>query len=383
MPMLSILLPILLLPQDESPRLRTRLDNGAVILVERMPSAKTLSVQLFASSRGTEESEATTGRRHLLEHLLSRPMLEERLETLGGFLNMRTLRDATVLDITAGATQLDLALDTLRDLLKPIDPTPEQLEKEKRVVREEIVLMGEPQRLAMAAWKAGYGAAGLDPIGSVEGISEATNEEMKALQRRQFSSDGLVLVICGNVSLQDATLRAKALLQPKKVVAGPAAEPRGRGVPGRSDVVGIGEARGAFVGSYRDPETMATLAAAFAIASEFGDSFVSYTPTALNSMIVVGKTDGNSGLGRRVDALTAGDASRMFSAGKQMAQLWLDRQLADPHQAAFLRGLLLIHGEAQRPEIMSERIAEMTQDQFIKALDLFKEAKAAVAVGSR
>jgi len=74
-------LALLFSPPQQPPRLRTLLDNGAVVLVEPVPSA-TISVQLFASSKYAPETAASHGYRHLLEHLIARGdgTLDRRLE---------------------------------------------------------------------------------------------------------------------------------------------------------------------------------------------------------------------------------------------------------------------------------------------------------------
>ena len=76
-------------PVDQPPRLRTVFQNGAVSIVERMPGAKTIAVQLFASSRGTEETPISNGLRHLLEQIRVRalqvrltPELQEAIQIL-------------------------------------------------------------------------------------------------------------------------------------------------------------------------------------------------------------------------------------------------------------------------------------------------------------
>src|SRR5688500_7954220 len=97
--MLSLLAPLCLLqvPIQQPPRLRTVLPSGAIVLVERMPAATSLSVQLFASARAVPESKQTHGWRHLLEHLVARGPkgdIDARLESQGAFMRARTLRDA-------------------------------------------------------------------------------------------------------------------------------------------------------------------------------------------------------------------------------------------------------------------------------------------------
>src|SRR5579862_2564739 len=85
-------------PTGQPERLRTILDNGAVVEVERDRTAKRLAIQLLVSSRSTPDTPTTYGYRHLLEHLEAPGRdvtLDKRLETRGGFLTAETLRDAT------------------------------------------------------------------------------------------------------------------------------------------------------------------------------------------------------------------------------------------------------------------------------------------------
>src|SRR5688500_3617518 len=108
----SFLLLLAAATQDESPRLRTVLPNGAIILAERMPSAPTVSVQLFASSKRVPETAETHGRRHLLEHILAKgpkKNLDTRLESSGAFLEAFTHRDAMQLGVTCGPGRLNMA----------------------------------------------------------------------------------------------------------------------------------------------------------------------------------------------------------------------------------------------------------------------------------
>src|SRR5690242_17678119 len=95
---------------DEPPRLRTVLDNDAVILVEPMPKEPTISVQLFASAKYVPETEATHGFRHLLEHLVAHGdgTIDPKLESQACFMDAETLRDAMQIEFRVGPNQLQL-----------------------------------------------------------------------------------------------------------------------------------------------------------------------------------------------------------------------------------------------------------------------------------
>lgn len=371
---------------QESPRLRTRLGNGAIVLAERMPGAHTLSVQLFASSNRVEETPDTHGRRHLLEHLVAEGpgrKLDQRLESNACVLLARTHRDATQFEVTGNGGSLDLALSAIGTILQPLKIDQGRIDVEAGVLSQEIAIQPDSGRLSSAAWSAAYGAEGLDPLGNLESIRGATPAALLDLQTRQFAPNGLVLVISGPIDLDQATKAASKVLSGLKGnIAFATASKRGKGSPGRMESQGTyGEARGALVKDYKDPGTVASLAVALAIAGQFEQSFVTYTPSVHNGLVIIGKTDDNSGLGLKIDAMSLGSVSELFPLGKLMAKAWVERQLRTPSGSAYLRGLLLSQGEAHSPELMLEAIDRMTIDDFRSAFARFCKENAAIAVG--
>lgn len=371
---------------QESPRLRTRLPNGAVILVERMAEARTLSVQLFASSKRAQEIPANHGQRHLLEHLIAEGPdrnLDARLESNGCLLLARTHRDAMQFEITGNAAQLDLALDAISSTLQPLKIDKDRLAREVKIITQEVGLLADPARLSSAAWRAAYGDAGLDPQGTVAGIGAAAIDGIAELQKRHFAPDGLVLVISGPVDLEQATNRAKKILSNIKPWPTPSPNMRRTaGKSGRGEAVGaFGEARAILVKGYQDPGTVAALAVALALAAQFEDSFVIYTPSVQNGLVIVGKTDDNSGLGLKIDSMSDGSEAALYAVGKTLARAWVERQIKTPSGSANIRGLLLSQGEAQSPELMLEAIDRVTQDDFRAAFYRIRKDSAVIAVG--
>jgi hypothetical protein len=367
---------------QDAPRMRTLLPNGATILVERMPEATTLSVQLFA--RADIDGPATVGWRHLLEHLIVKGRggtLPQRVEAQGIFMTARTYRDSTQIEVYAAPHQLDEALAAVRETLLPLRISEEELQREKQIIEEEIALLTDAQRLSIAAWQAGWGERAGDPVGTAEGIAEVTTDELRGLQNVHFEPPRLVLAIAGPVGLDAATRAARAILEdlPRQDHNFPDFGP---GKPGRVQTEeAYGEARGALVEGWSKPQTAWCLAAALAIASEFDSAFVTYTPSDLPGLVLVGRTDFNAGIGLMIDDLPDGDAARLFEVGKILARRWLTRHYESPSGVAFLRGKLMLQGT--RPEVLEEHIERMSWQDFLQGLSRFRRENAAIAVGTR
>jgi hypothetical protein len=379
-----LLLPILLSnAQESSNRLKTVLPNKATVLVERMPEAANVSVQLFASARGLEESPATHGRRHLLEHLMADdPALDRRLETLGMILKAETYRDAMLLQIDCKTEHVALAIEALVSLTRPRPVDESAIMREVFILAEELALASDARRLSMALWGQAYGDEGLDPLGAHAIMRETSPAALADLWKRQWSADRVVLAVAGGINVAETTRAASAALASLAPAAASDRRLRPAGKAGTATASdAIGEARGALVGSFAEPGTAATLAAALALASEREGAFVTYTPSVENGLIVVGEEGSRPGFGAWVDSLKANDHARLFPVGKDLAERWVKRYLRTPEGTAFLRGYLLVQSPAARPEQLLENIANMTDDAFLSGLSLFGESACVEAVG--
>jgi hypothetical protein len=375
----------LLAGQGQPPRLRTVLPNGAAILVEPMPS-RSVSIQLWASSRGVEERPETHGLRHLLEHVLALGPdrdLDRRLESKGGFLRARTFRDATQVEITVPADQLDLGFTALGEVLKPLRVSPEQLSKEVKIIDQELGLLDDDALLNEAAWTKGFGQTALDPFGDLEMMRAATPEDVESIRKKQFAASNLVVVVVGPVNLDGATAMARSVVGSLPKVAASPMRDRMWGMPGPAEVDAYGEARAAIVPEFASSKTVGALAAALAIASKLEDCYVTYTPSTKNGLVILGRTDAKQGLGVYVDGLDPSAVAGLLLRGKSLAASWVQQKLRTPAGVGYLRGLLLSQGIENRPEMMLDAIQALDYKAFAAGVQALKKGTAVEVVGTR
>jgi len=369
-------------PIIQPPRLRTVLPNGAVILVEKIPAAKSLTMSLFVSSRGVSETYATNGYRHLIEHLAVKGRdgrLDTRLEAAGGFLSASTFRDVTAYEMTLPPGALKLGASAASEILRVPETDVEGIAREIKVIRQEGALRDDVALLTSAAWEKAYGERGLDAFGTVDRVSGARREDLARIQLAQLVGPNLAIVIAGNVDLDEATAAARDVLAKFPKAAVKESEPR-KGSGGEVASDARGEARAALVGSFRETLTVATLAAGLAVGSELDDVFLSYTPSVDGGLVVVGRTTRNYGLG---EAFDNAQPAALFERGRTLARRWLERQLADPASLARVRGTLFVQGAALRPETMLENLRTMTFEDFKTGLARFGKAEAVIVEGQR
>lgn len=371
--------------QVQPPRLRTILPNQATILVEPVANSRIVSIQLWASARGIEERSETHGLRHLLEHIIAlgpRRDLDRRLEVVGGSIRARTYRDATQIEVDVPASQFDLGLNAIAEMLEPLQVTAEQVATEGKVIDQELGLMSDDALLSGAAWDQAYGDAALDPFGDLEVIRNATPADLEAIHRRQFAAQNLVIVISGPVDLDGATAKARGVIGKLPKLSPYQTRERPVGHGGQVNASAYGEARGAVVSGFSSMETMASLAAALAIASRLDDCYVTYTPSTQNGLVILGRIDSNQGLGSYVDSLDDGAMGAIYQRGKALASSWVQRQLRSPIQIGGLRGLLFSQDVGARPEMMLETIQQMTFGDFKQGVLALKGPKAVEVTGA-
>lgn len=385
--MISLSLALAMVPQVRAPQLRTNLPSGAVILAENLPTAKSISVQLFAASRGVEEAPARHGWRHLLEHLTlkgrdPKNLLDVRVEAKGMFIQGRTFRDFMQFEVTGHVGSVDDALSVLREVTQPLEVSAEDIAKEVTVMKEEFALTEDSVRLGAGAWSAAYSASGLDAQGDLEAMARATPGDLADLQAKHFAPKNFVLVVSGPLDPDAVTAKCAAFLASFRGDTGVAMErPEGNG--GRATVDGaFGEGRAVPVGPFATTETMAILVGAFGVAAKHESAFMTYTPTMTRGLVVVGQTESNGGIGRMIDDFAESDVAQVFVVGRNLTRRWVANHLATPSGSAYLWGSLLVHKPDARIDSIKEALDGLTFEKFKREFGRFKREKAVTVVGA-
>lgn len=139
-----------------------------------------------------------------------------------------------------------------------------------------------------------------------------------------------------------------------------------------------GSGLGAFVGSFGKQDTLATLAAGFAIATETQGAQVVYTPSPIGGLVTVIHPS-RDGLAE-TDRLIAGDSARLFAVGRATLLRWLDTADRSQREKARLYGQMMGYERFFRLQDVAERATEIRQVDFVNALQKF-QSRSCVRVG--
>ncbi len=194
---------------------RSVLPNGLKVLSSSMPHVHSVSISLYVGTGSRHEKEEEAGVSHFLEHLLfkgteKRPSAKEIAETvdgLGGMLNGGTDREYTVYYIKVARPHLGIALDVLFDLVRRPLMDPGEMEKERKVILEELAMVADsPPQIAdllldSILWP--DNPLGRDVAGTPESVDAINREMVLGYLREQYVPNNVVVAVAGNVSHEE------------------------------------------------------------------------------------------------------------------------------------------------------------------------------------
>jgi zinc protease len=220
-----------------------RLDNGLRCILEKRQGTGVVAVQFWVKVGSTYEDDRVAGITHYIEHLIFKGTdkgagyeIAPKIEALGGIINAFTSYDNTVYHIVIPKDAFETGLGLLADAVKSPSFPEKELEKEKKVVIEEIK-MGEddPQRkLFKELFSASYpgNPYGRPIIGYKESVLGITREDLLSYHRGHYTADNMALVIVGDFDEQ----KVHDLLQ--KQLSGPFADTTAPRTAGRTAASG-------------------------------------------------------------------------------------------------------------------------------------------------
>ncbi len=188
----------------------TVLPNGLRIISEEMPHVRSVSVGVWVGVGSRHETPETAGITHFIEHLLFKGTetrtareIAEAMDAAGGQLNAFTGKECTCFYARVLDEHFDLAVEILSDLVLHPRFDPADVEKEKNVILEEIIMYEDtPEDLvhdifSELLWP-GH-ALGRPVQGTVASVRPLTREQILTHYGRFYVPGNMVVAVAGNV----------------------------------------------------------------------------------------------------------------------------------------------------------------------------------------
>lgn len=199
------------------------LENGLKIFLFERHTIPLINIA-FAANLGTkDESDETSGLVHILEHyilfrgteLRSGDEISQDIRRHGAYFNAHTGRDLAVFELSLPSEYADFALRNQREILFNIKFTQEELDKEKKVILEELSqIQDDPRKYATSLVYQNLfkNHPYKKPIYGKQEIIEATTvEQIEKFHKKYFAPSNCALAVVGDFNMKEMEEKVKEI----------------------------------------------------------------------------------------------------------------------------------------------------------------------------
>lgn len=188
----------------------SHLDNGVRILTETMPHVRSVSLGIWVKTGSRQDPVARLGMAHFVEHMLFKGthtrnalQIAKDIDALGGILNAQTAKEYTVYYVKVLDESIGKASDVLFDIFLNSVCDPEELEKEKRVVLQEISMTEDtPDDYINDLFAEAFfhnTPLGTSILGTTDTVSAISREDCLAFITQVYDAGSIVISGVGNI----------------------------------------------------------------------------------------------------------------------------------------------------------------------------------------
>ncbi len=219
---------------------KTTLSNGIRVLTEEIPWLPTVAFGIWVNVGSRDEKPEESGITHFIEHMLfkgteKRSALDiaKEMDRLGGFSNAFTSRENTCFHAKVLPEHLPALVNLKADLFLHSRFAPEDIEREKQVVLQEIKMAEDsPEELIhdlFSRYLWGKDPLGRPILGTWKTVSRFTSTHIRTYFRRLYTGTRIIISATGAVKHKELLKLAKKYFS--KIPTGPKEIVRKRPTP--------------------------------------------------------------------------------------------------------------------------------------------------------
>lgn len=195
--------------------IKHQLKNGLRVVVERIPSCRSVSFGIWVKTGSRQEDVKNNGVSHFIEHMLfkgterfSAKEIAETFDGIGGNVNAFTSKEYTCYYAKVLDEHLPLAVEVLSDMFFHSCFDQAELDKERNVILEEISMYEDtPDDLVHdLIAKASYGdhSLGYSILGTEDNLLRLQPADMQQYMKTHYTIANTVISLAGNID--DSTI---------------------------------------------------------------------------------------------------------------------------------------------------------------------------------
>ena len=212
---------------------RDVLPNGLRVLTERMPHVRSVSIGVWLTRGSRHESAAQSGIAHFVEHMLfkgtatrSAEEIAQTVDSIGGQMDAFTAKEYAGYYLKVLDEHLPLAIDVLSDIVMNPAFRDDDIEREKKVVLEEIKMVEDtPDDLVHELFTERFWAGhplGRPILGQPETVDALNADVLRHYFSGVYTAPNLIVAAVGNIEherVRDLVARAFDALPRLSMVA--------------------------------------------------------------------------------------------------------------------------------------------------------------------
>jgi len=186
------------------------LDNGIRVLSEDVPGCHSVSLGIWVNNGSRHEPVALNGISHFVEHMLFKgtdrrtaQSIAREVDSVGGLLNGFTSREFSCYFVKILSEKLPMAVDLLGDMICCSRFSPDDIEKERRVILQEIAMTEDsPEDLIHDQFTNAFWSGhplGMPVIGTRATVDDVDRQQLLAFMENRYVGDNLCIVAAGSV----------------------------------------------------------------------------------------------------------------------------------------------------------------------------------------
>ena len=191
------------------------LDNKLRVLTSTMAHTQSISMVICVGAGSRYESDELAGVSHFIEHLPFKGTeswptaraVSEAIEGVGGVMNASTDREMTVFWCKVARLHYKTAFAVLMDMVLNSRLDPEEVEKEREVIQEELRMTYDQPSYRVdllideAMWP--DQAMGRDVGGTLETVADIQQKDIREYMHQQYNPANTVVAVAGNVTHEE------------------------------------------------------------------------------------------------------------------------------------------------------------------------------------
>ncbi|MBE0597691.1 MAG: insulinase family protein [Desulfuromonadales bacterium] len=192
------------------------LENGIRVITERIPAAHSATIGFWVENGSRHEPVAQNGISHFIEHMLFKGTrrrtaheIAKEVDSVGGVLNGFTSREFSCYYAKVLARKLPMAVDLLSDIVLNSVFDHEEIEKERRVILQEIHMQEDtPDDLIHDLFSQRFWydhPLGHSVLGKQESVGEFSRDTLLGFLTEQYCGKNILICAAGNLEHEQLT----------------------------------------------------------------------------------------------------------------------------------------------------------------------------------